>query len=258
MARLLALLSLAGLLIGLAAYHVEALGPAPHDSPCGNCHLAGESVTADNAHQLLGTQERLCGDCHADALRLSHASGFNPGRPLPAAYPVDWKGDVTCSTCHDVHNDRPGLLRGEARGREFCLACHGEGFFLAMVDGGRSLTESGHLAARRDEFGFDLDPATLRCLDCHSDKADAGPAVDFAPGGVLRHADHGINHPIGVPYARAISYGGYRPVAQLSPDIQLPQGRIGCISCHRGYTREHGALVIANRGSRLCFECHDI
>ncbi len=258
MTRTLALLSLAGLLIGLAAYHVEALGPAPHARPCGNCHLAGEAVTADNAYRLLGTQERLCGDCHGEALRLSHASGFHPGRPLPAAYPVDWKGDMTCSTCHDVHNDRPGHLRGTRRGRDFCLACHEERFFQVMADGGRSLTESGHLAARHADFGFDLDPATLRCLACHSDKADAGPAVELASGGLLRHANHGLNHPIGVSYARALSYGGYRPVARLSPDIQLPQGRIGCISCHRGYTREHGALVIANRGSRLCFECHDI
>ncbi len=258
MARRLPLLLLAALLAGLALYRVNAVAPGPHASPCGRCHLAGNAVEADNAHQLLGTQERLCGTCHGEALRLSHASGFNPGRPLPAAYPVDWKGDLTCSTCHDIHADRPGHLRGEKRGRDFCLACHEERFFLAMADGGQSLVQGGHLAANPVEYGFDLDPATLRCLDCHANKADSGPAVELATGGLLRHADHGINHPIGVPYERAMSYGGYRPVAQLSPAIHLPQGRIGCISCHRGYTASHGELVVANRGSRLCFECHDL
>ncbi len=250
---------LLGLLIGaLALYRVGAKAPGPHSAPCGRCHLAGEKVTAGNAAQLLGTQERLCGSCHADALTLSHASGFAPGRPLPAAYPLDWKGDMTCSTCHAIHDHKPGHLRGARRGRDFCLACHTESFFLAMADGGESLTRTGHLAANPTDPGLPLDPASLRCLDCHSGKADSGPAVELASGGLLRHAEHGINHPIGVPYARAMQYGGYRPVAQLSAAIRLPEGRLGCISCHAGYSRRHGELVIANRGSRLCFECHDL
>ncbi len=258
MASRFAVLLLGLLLAGLLLFRVDAQAPGPHGAPCGRCHLAGEAVTAENAHQLLGTQERLCGTCHADALTLSHASGFPPGRPLPAAFPLDWKGDMTCSTCHAIHDARPGHLRGDKRGRDFCLACHTPAFFLAMADGGESITRTGHLAANPVELGLPLDPATLRCLDCHSGKADSGPVVELATGGLLRHAEHGINHPIGVPYARAMQYGGYRPVSRLSPAIRLPEGRIGCISCHAGYTRRHGELVIPNRGSRLCFECHDL
>ena len=105
----------------------------PQNADCRSCHLATE-VTKENAHQLVNSQERLCVNCHANALQVSHPSGFPPSRSLPETYPLDWKGDVTCSTCHEIHGDQHGLMRGKQSGREFCISCHSESFFTEMVD----------------------------------------------------------------------------------------------------------------------------
>ena len=37
-----------------------------------------------------------------------------------------------------------------------------------------------------------------------------------------------------------------------------PDGGIGCVSCHAGYSAEHGGLVLPATGSGLCYACHDL
>ncbi len=253
-----------GLIILLLASGILMLGkvtatsqPA-HDANCAGCHLAGSRTTAANAYQLLSSQEKLCGACHQDALRLSHATGFTPNRILPAEYPVDWKGDLTCSTCHDIHSGKPGLLRGKKRGRALCMSCHDSAFFASMPDSGASIISNGHLDARSNKNLGGLDAFSIQCLTCHSADADAGPAVEIDSQGLVRHADGAVNHPVGVNYEKASRYGGYRPRARLPKTIMLPDGQVGCVSCHQGYTQKHGKLVMSNQGSKLCFECHDI
>ncbi|VAX07299.1 hypothetical protein MNBD_GAMMA25-2615 [hydrothermal vent metagenome] len=256
----LSFLLFAGILLStlLILEKVTAISHPAHDANCVVCHLAGDNTVADNAHKLLSSQERICGACHEDALRLSHATGFTPNRVLPAEYPVDWKGDVTCSTCHDIHSGKPGLLRGDKRGRELCMSCHDSAFFAAMPDAGASIISNGHLNASTIKEPLGLDAFTIQCLGCHSSNADGGPPVDIDPRGLVRHAGGAVNHPVGASYAKASRYGGYRSPTQLSKKIMLPEGRIGCISCHQGYTQEHGKLVMSNQASRLCFECHDL
>ncbi len=246
------------LLLGVISLaQVVAVNPDPHEENCMNCHLGGDKVTTDNAHQLLSSQERLCGQCHENALRLSHSSGFTPTRAINPAYPLDWKGDVTCSTCHDLHNGKPGLMRGTKSGRDFCLACHQERFFTEMPDRGASIINTAHLERPARGEPLALDSSSIQCLDCHDGKANAGPMVLVDAGGLVRH-DGGMNHPIGMDYDKSAIYGGYRPRQQLTGRVYLPQGRLGCISCHKGFSQQHGELVLSNQGSRLCFECHDI
>lgn len=76
--------------------------------------------------------------------------------------------------------------------------------------------------------------------------------------GLLRHSSGSANHPIGRSYAAAVPYGGYRPEILLSKSVWLPDGKISCVSCHQGYSSDHGKLVTPKRGSALCYECHDI
>ncbi len=256
---LLVFLMLVVLLVSvLALKKVTAISHPAHNANCAACHLAGSSTVAANAHQLLSSQERICGACHEDALRLSHATGFTPNRVLPDEYPLDWKGDVTCSTCHDIHASEPGLLRGNKRGRDLCLSCHEQRFFDSMPDAGTSIMNTGHLDASTNKQAVGVDAFSIQCLGCHSSRADGAPAVGIDPQGLVRHADGAVNHPIGVNYDAASRYGGYRSRMHLSNAILLPDGRVGCISCHQGYTQEHGKLVMSSRGSGLCFECHDL
>ena len=232
----------------------------PLDSACESCHLAGANTTPSNASVLIANQEQLCSQCHSDALQMSHPSGFTPphGQKIPAGYPLDWKGDLTCSTCHDVHSDLPGKLRGAADGRDFCIACHEQSFFDKMRDGGASIMQSGHLGAVNARNWQTLDQYSIQCLECHSDNGDVDDSapIVFASYQIVRHGS--VNHPIGRSYAAAERHGGYKPMAFLSKKIRLPNGMVSCISCHEGYSKTHGKAVMSNTGSKLCFECHDL
>lgn len=228
----------------------------PQNLQCTSCHLPTD-VTEKNAHQLVDSQERLCGNCHASALQVSHPTGFVPTRNLPASYPVDWKGDVTCSTCHQVHGSEHGLLRGNKAGRDFCLGCHNEGFFADMADQGTSIHLTGHLAASPLPNNLELDPYSLKCLSCHGENG-GGPLLKVDSRGIVRHGGGSGNHPIGMDYGRTRGIGLYKRVGDLPSGVLLPGGKVGCVSCHVGYSKQHGALVMSNRRSALCMVCHEI
>lgn len=236
-----------------------AFGGKPHLSgiDCGGCHLSGKEVRPEQASKLVASQEALCGTCHPDAIRISHPSGFAPKAALPAEYPPDWKSDLTCSTCHRVHGTGPGLLRGAKRGKEMCLACHDAAFFNSMKDQGGSIEQSGHLHPGIALGNIELDAYSLHCMGCHG--GQAGPeAVSVGRNGLLRHASGSANHPIGKRYRESSKSGGFHPEGRLSKKILLPDGKISCVSCHQAYKKDHGKLVMSNRGSALCLECHNL
>ena len=226
----------------------------PFNESCGGCHLAGIDTVAGNAAMLIASQEQLCGRCHANTLQMSHPSGFTPphGRTISADYPLDWKGDLTCSTCHEVHSDLPAKLRGTATGRDMCLACHDQAFFDNMRDGGTSVMQLGHLGISNLQNWQDIDHYSIQCMECHANRGD----VNIDSNQILRHGSQ--NHPIGRRYAAAERYGGYKPASLLPKKILLPDGMVSCVSCHEGYTKNHGKVVATNSGVSLCFECHDL
>ena len=228
----------------------------PQHTECSSCHLATR-ISNENARQLVDSQEKLCGRCHANALQVSHPTGFTPVQKPPAQFPLDWKGDVTCSTCHAVHGQEHGLLRGNKSGREFCFGCHNESFFASMADRGTSIQLTGHLAKSSVPDNIDLDPFSRQCLSCHAGNADA-LAMHIDQQGIVRHSGGSGNHPIGMPYGQAKGIGLYRKEVDLPAAILLPQGKVGCVSCHVGYSKKHGALVMSNEHSALCMGCHDI
>ena len=253
------LVLLAALVMGRALFARLLAGDGPHlaHSDCGTCHLAGKSVTVQQANLLTSTQELLCAKCHPAATQVSHPSGIQPKIPPPKMYPLDWKGDLTCSTCHDIHAGRPGILRGDRIGKEFCLTCHAPGFFQTMRDGGASLM-AGHLAMGVESQAPELDAYSIQCMRCHGDRATPRLATSVDRNGVLRHASQSANHPIGMSYQRATSFGGYRARSSVERKLMLPDGKVGCVTCHGGYQREHGKLVVPREKSALCFECHDL
>ena len=227
---------------------------------CANCHLAEENINRDNAHLLIASQEKLCASCHPKAVQVSHPSGIRPALAVPPAYPLDWKGDMTCSTCHDVHAQTAGLMRGNARGRNFCLSCHDKQFFDKMADQGISMISSGHMSsmtAKVDLNKLGIDAYTVQCMNCHGNYGDLnGSSID--EGQIMRHAGKGVNHPIGRLYSESFKKGKYKPEFTVNQRLFLPEGKLSCVSCHQGYAKDHGKLRVGKRGSALCFECHDI
>lgn len=216
--------------------------------------MAGAATTAANASMLISSQEQLCGGCHANALKMSHPSGIipPPGKVIPATYPLDWKGDLTCSTCHEVHSDLPGKMRGVARGSQLCLACHDQMFFNNMRDGGASLVMSGHLGIPNSQTWQVMDSYTVQCMECHATRGD----VTVTPDMLVRHGNQ--NHPVGRKYSDAVSYGGYKPEIMLPKKIHLPNGMVSCVSCHETFTKNHGKVITTSNMTGLCFECHDL
>lgn len=254
--RVTVLLLAALLVTGLYTIHdLKATVNHPANMACTDCHLVSGEVTSDNAGTLIADQEELCKSCHANAITASHPTGFQPQTEIPPDFPLDWKGDLTCSTCHDIHGEERGLSRVGLFGRELCLSCHEEEFFTRMIDGGMSIIVSGHLDPREPLEGS-MDTFSIQCMSCHESLSD-DLNVQIS-GNVIRHNSNRSNHPVGVLYQNSINYGGYRDAVLLPAEISLPNGKLSCISCHHGYTEQHGKLVMTNEGSRLCFSCHDL
>lgn len=237
--------------------------PEEHGAlPCAGCHLEAGSETGPGP--LRAPQEQLCAACHQGVAEASHPVGFVPGRPLPAAFPLDASGRMSCGTCHDPHS--PGETRAERRGpgQDLCLACHERAFFAAMADQGHSLFRSGHLAALAPGSRFPaagpgptIDRYTETCLRCHENRFTP-PGARFARASYGAGNGTGMgNHPVGVAYAsQRNSLVALRPRALLPDQVVLPEGRVSCLSCHRAYAGDHGALVTAERG--VCLNCHDM
>lgn len=224
---------------------------------CASCHLGGKDVSPQQAGLLVGSQEALCSRCHPSAIRLSHPSGFQPKSRPADTYPLDWKGDLTCSTCHEVHGSRPGLMRGTKTGRALCLSCHEPDFFRRMRDGGASLMV-GHLKRGIDVGAPTLDVYSRQCMECHGNSGDPRLQTSVDRNGVARHAGSNINHPVGANYQKAAEYGGYHPRRKVEKTLLLPDGLVSCVSCHHGYLKEHGKLLVTTAQSKLCYECHDL
>lgn len=247
--------------IGAATWLYAGFGGKAHlmDQPCGNCHISGKEVAPAGASRLIGSQEMLCGICHKNVRRLSHPSGIVPKGKIPTELPLDWKGDLTCSTCHEVHGNQPGLMRGKLRGKALCLACHEKQFFAAMKDGGRSLQQSGHAApsAAQSKMSVGIDALSLQCMGCHNQQNDVA-GVRVGGSGVVRHDSGGANHPIGIAYPVFSVGNALRPISSLPKFITLPEGKLSCVSCHEPYKQKHGQLVMPNGNSSLCTQCHNL
>ncbi|MBN2332502.1 MAG: cytochrome c3 family protein [Deltaproteobacteria bacterium] len=197
--------------------------------------------------------------------------------------PLDWKGELTCSTCHYMHehddqpyHDQAVFLRRNSVGQAFCQECHQQGFMMNRTLGHSLAKSDAHYtpygsSAAADSFGGTdasplLDESSSACLTCHdgSIARDEG-TTEMSAGaislgaGIWRHdGDYGRNsHPLGVRYGDARRRrSGYRDAAMLPSVIRLPGGKVECVSCHNPYSTNDSLLVIDNRGSRLCLTCH--
>lgn len=69
------------------------------------------------------------------------------------------------------------------------------------------------------------------------------------------------NHPIGIRYqdlSRPKDLSPLRPASLLPREVALPDGKVGCVSCHNLYAQKRYLLTVPIKGSELCFTCHDM
>jgi len=228
----------------------------PQNTPCTSCHMASTTITKNNASKLLATQEKLCASCHEKALKVSHPSGLTPSMKLPDIFPLDWKNEMTCSTCHNIHAITSASIRNNFSGKQLCLSCHQRSFFSTMKDGGSSIQQSVHKGAMGKLFSV-VDSYSLECLNCHANEGDT-KAVSINQRGIVKHSSGAINHPVGMRYRESLSKGNYKDISTMSKNVILPDGKVSCISCHKAYSKKHGAIIETKKTSSLCFECHDM
>ncbi len=227
----------------------------PQEMACTSCHMAS-TITKDNASKLLSTQEKLCASCHQKALKVSHPSGLTPSMKLPDNFPLDWKNEMTCSTCHNVHAISRSSIKDNLSGRQLCLSCHQISFFSNMKDSGISIQQSVHKSTASNSFSA-VDNYSLECLNCHANEGDT-KSISVSQRGIVKHSSGAINHPVGMRYRDAYSKGSYRDISKISKNVILPDGKVSCISCHKAYSKKHGAIIDTKKTSSLCFECHDM
>ncbi len=233
--------------------------------------VRGQQITLVPTHPETGPESgsHPCTECHRFPDGLSHPVGVVPAIPIPQEFPLDTQGRLTCLSCHDVPRTNDAtrtpaafLLRRAATGRAFCATCHsqreraGKPHVLAFdtAHGGIRFRNAG-------ESLQTLDEESLNCVGCHDGVIGsfAGSAI-YDPSDAQRPgqgASIGLTHPIGGSYGTpASSVTDLKPVASLDRRIRLYSGRLGCGTCHSGYSRLANHLVIDNRRSRLCIACH--
>lgn len=237
-----------------AVHTAHSSGKEPHqftENECRFCHLDIQNSPTALAPMLSTT----CEQCHLDGrAQLSHPIDISPGMPIPADMPLE-NGALRCITCHYVHpfsfqDERPrySLLRRPGRGAVFCRACHERNTKEHV------LFESVHpYPDQKISWETSLDTYTLQCIECHNDKI----YVPQGASGIGMSGRH--NHPVGISFARIAGRSARRfnPLSTLPQEIRLYNGKIGCGTCHSGYSKEKYMLVENNLKSRLCLTCHN-
>ncbi len=240
-------------------------GGSYHDfrGKCLGCHIKIPSP-GERRPTLRKDVTVLCGKCHNQEDGLTHPVDVRPTRDIPGYLPLDWRGMVTCVTCHRAHKTGFGSahLRTRARGQGFCVLCHsGLDENMHSVSG-----VSAHMGSvvkiaygRGNRGAVRLDEVSIKCMSCHDATFGSESTVSNFDLFRSQHSNTtGLTHPVGVSYfeARRKYHGAYRPLKDLPPQIKLFGGRVGCGTCHSPYARGHAELVMNNYGSNLCLACH--
>lgn len=192
---------------------------------------------------------------------------------IPDGWPMDWDGSLTCLTCHEklpsLDGTGPAHLRGvdenTADVSEFCRKCHAVGNRRTAASMHWMAVPRAHMmpgANRPNGLGSMLDSASRQCLGCH-DGVNAVESINSigGHGGSVWFADRSRNHPIGIAYPKRANRSGKLPLRQanlLPPEIELPEGKVSCVSCHDLYGTDRKLLTIPISGSQLCFACHQM
>ena len=265
MKKLFYLLIAVLMVAGLYAGYLHSGWSSYHDfeGKCLDCHLAVPEP-GGGAGTLVQDVSVMCNNCHSTIKELSHPVDKTPSMRMPDAFPVDWKGQITCVTCHPAHQQGYGTahLRVSATGAGFCVLCHSsmETTMHNLSTGSAHMTGNAEVKFAVTGEGVVLDEISLRCLSCHDAVFGPDAVVESPLAMEALHKNNliGVSHPIGVSYieAKRKYHGAYRDVDKLPKEITLFEGMVGCASCHSPFSDRHFDLVMSNEKSALCLACH--
>lgn len=230
---------------------------------CQSCHLTVPAEGMDPG-TFVKDITFMCTDCHKDIKTLSHPVDIRPKGNVPASFPLDWKGDLSCVSCHFAHRQGFGNyhMRVTSTGAGLCQNCHSDIDDKMHKTGVETAHLGGSISAKQSpgELFADLDELSFRCLSCHDALVGRDAVVDSREVMLGFHDKNliGVSHPVGVSYieAKRKYMGAYRDLNKLPPEIRLFGGLVGCGTCHNPYSKRHYDLVMSNEGSKLCLACH--
>jgi predicted CXXCH cytochrome family protein len=255
---------------------VFSLENQPHAfKQCSLCHVSN-NPSGSQARQMTLPITMLCSsNCHDKIFSegYMHPVDIRPQFvTIPADMPVSRSGELTCSTCHDVHADyftpygtSTHFLRRQEAGKAFCKICH-RSLDIPRSGHKASLTEA-HFRSQYivTSSSMELDPMSKNCISCH-DGSFAKSATIMA--GSWTHQRNFVrndrgSHPIGMNYettrmSKAKSKTDLKPIHAVDRRIRFFDGRVGCGSCHDPYSTLHKKLVMSDEHSKLCLSCHMI
>ncbi len=265
----LALIFLISVLLVMVVFSVEN---QPHAfKECSSCHVSRDPSGA-RARQMTGPVTLLCNTCHEKTLAegYMHPVDVRPEHvAIPADMPLSRSGELTCSTCHDVHADystpygAPShFLRRQEGGNAFCKICHQN--LGALSQGHKASLGEAHFRSQyiATASSQEIDPMSKNCISCH-DGSFASSATIRA--GRWNHnksfLQHDLgSHPIGLDYEAARRNRGsktdLRPIDIVDRRIRFFKGKVGCGSCHDPFSTIPKKLVMSDEHSKLCFSCH--
>jgi hypothetical protein len=241
----------------MGAYTAYSSKPEPHQFSEEKCPLCHKNDVRQDAKDLKPILSSVCEDCHAEMRQKpSHPVDVYPRTAVPLDMPlVD--GKLGCISCHFVHpssiSNRKfsyNLLRRPGKGMTFCITCHG------INEKGHIIFENVHRGSYQvTDLGGSLDTYTLQCVECHDSRLYYKPMGS----GTWEHLTlPRFKHPVGVPLREIAAKRSheFNSPGSLPREIRLFDGKIGCGTCHNGYSREKCMLVMNNYRSKLCLACH--
>lgn len=268
---------LIGLFLLFMAMIVYSMLKQPHrfgQSECPTCHVMGPSGKI-SGRNMTAAVAMLCRDCHEKIFSEGYMHPYNI-RPqttvIPKDMPLDQDGNLTCATCHDVHSSyftpygTPShFLRRYDFGADFCKACHPK--INSFTRGHKESFGQAHVTKTSKYKALDndvmFDPVSRNCLSCHDGSAatnvSSGKTVAIHSNSLMQF--DGGQHPIGINYERARTTNrklALKPIGLVDGRVQFFDGKIGCCSCHNPYSQIEKRLIMSDRGSSLCFACHEM
>ncbi len=176
---------------------------------------------------------------------------------------LGYNGEITCQTCHKVHNNKPGqqlLVMEKDLKSGLCLTCHTDKQNLAQTKhnlnlsakmeknlDGKTVVESGvcsachlpHKAARKpNKKDKNMDRTTQLCLSCHS-------TGRVAENEKLKGYTHPLNMKLSGKKANMLKFQDGKLDLPLFNKfgIEDKEGKMTCATCHDS----HGGHMVQKR-----------
>lgn len=237
---------------------------------CGICHATGSNSITNEAYSGL---TKKCMTCHTTLYDKGymHPVDITPKNVhVPLDFPLSPTGNITCSTCHDIHSEpetpfgkKSYFLRRYEKGKSFCDICHQD--TNNLTTGHEAVFREAHFDSKymASDMEIEIDTMSRNCLSCHDGSLAQSITVKV---GKWRHTkdflehDEGGMHTIGMKYSDVVhtnKKAALRPLDEIDKRIRFfEDGKVGCGSCHDPYSTLPKKLVIEATGSKLCFACH--